>query len=82
LLAAEGAQVDRVAAHLLTCPGVGCQGASGVGGCVLGGVARRHGCLWSPGLDVVVRVRVVGLCVRGRPGLLRHSARVGSGPAT
>jgi len=30
----------------------------------------------------VVSGRVVGWCVRGRPGLLRHSARVGSGSAT
>ena len=33
------------------------------------------------GRVVRVRVEVMG-CVRGRPGLLWHSARVGSGPAT
>ena len=42
------------------------------GGCLCEGFARRRGCRWNAG-GRGVRGRVVGLvCVRGRPGLLRH----------
>ena len=56
--------------RLLTCPGGGCQ-------VVVGG--HRWGSLGR----LAVRGRVEGRgCVRGRPGLLRHSTRVGSGSGT